>query len=65
MIRGINLDPFALDTKANHRKAQWLVDQIAELRLSLPRHLRGIQYVLLGRPKPNGEPYCNTPADWL
>ena len=57
-------DPFRQDTDSGHRDGQWLADQIAMLRLSMPRHLRGLHYVLLGRIKPNGLPYANTEADW-
>jgi hypothetical protein len=28
-------------------------------------HLRGLHYMVLGRPKPGGEPYTNTDEDWL
>ena len=28
-------------------------------------HLRGLHYMLIGRPKPDGEPYTNADADWL
>jgi hypothetical protein len=57
-------DPFRLDTDSGHRDGQWLADQISLLRLSMPRHLRGLHYVLLGRIKPNGLPYVNNEADW-
>lgn len=57
-------DPFRVDTDAGHRDGQWLRDKMAELRLSGPRHLRGLHYALIGQPKPNGLPYTNTDADW-
>lgn len=57
-------DPFRVDTDAGHRDGQWLRDMMAELRLSGPRHLRGLHYALIGQPKPNGLPYTNTDADW-
>jgi hypothetical protein len=57
-------DPFRVDTDAGHRDGQWLRDMMTELRLSGPRHLRGLHYALIGQPKPNGQPYTNTDADW-
>lgn len=57
-------DPFRVDTDAGHRDGQWLRDMMTELRLSGPRHLRGLHYALIGQPKPNGLPYTNTDADW-
>lgn len=57
-------DPFRVDTPAGHRDGQWLADRIAALRLIGPRHLRGLHYVLIDQPKPNGLPYNNTEADW-
>ena len=59
------VDPFRLDTRANHRDAQWLADAITMLRISMPRHLRGLHYVLLGQVKPDGEPYINDHDNWL
>lgn len=58
-------DPFRVDTPAGHRDGRWLADQVAELDLTGPRHLRGLHYVLIGRRKPNGLPYTNTEQDWL
>ena len=57
-------DPFRVDTDANHRDGQWLADKLTELRLTGPRHLRGLHYALIGEPKPNGQPYSNTDEDW-
>jgi len=28
-------------------------------------HLRGLHYMVIGMPKPDGTPYTNTDADWL
>lgn len=57
-------DPFRVDTPAGHRDGQWLAEKLAELKLSGPRHLRGLHYALIGQPKPNGLPYTNTDEDW-
>lgn len=55
------VDPFRLDTPAKHRDGKWLADSIADLSV---RHLRGMHYALIGRPKPDGSPYTNTESDW-
>jgi hypothetical protein len=58
-------DPFRVDTPANHRDGAWLADTAAELGLGLRIiHLRGLHYMVIGWPKPNGKPYTNTDADW-
>ena len=57
-------DPFRVDTPAGHRDGAWLAGRIAALRLVGPKHLRGLHYILIGQPKPNGQPYTNTDADW-
>jgi hypothetical protein len=53
-----------VDTDAGHRDGAWLADRIAALRLTGPRHLRGLHYIMIGQPKPNGQPYANTDSDW-
>jgi hypothetical protein len=59
-------DPFRVDTPAGHRDGEWLAITAAELGLGDRRiHLRGLHYMLLGRPKPDGTAYANTEADWL
>ena len=59
-------DPFRLDTPARHRDGQWLAATAAELGLGDRKiHLRGLHYMVIGRPKPDGTPYTNTDADWL
>lgn len=59
-------DPFRLDTPANHRDGAWLANTADELGLgNRTVHLRGLHYMLIGMPKPNGEPYTNTQSDWL
>jgi hypothetical protein len=59
-------DPFRVDTPARHRDGEWLADTARELGLGERKiHLRGLHYMILGRPKPDGTPYTNTEADWL
>jgi hypothetical protein len=59
-------DPFRVDTPARHRDGEWLAITARELGLGGRRiHLRGLHYMVLGRPKPDGSPYTNTDADWL
>lgn len=59
-------DPFRVDTPAGHRDGEWLAMTARELGLGNRKiHLRGLHYMLLGRPKPNGAAYANTDADWL
>ncbi|HSS23987.1 MAG TPA: hypothetical protein VLL82_06205 [Mycobacterium sp.] len=58
-------DPFRVDTDAGHRDGAWLADTLARLGITGQRHLRGLHYVLIGQPKPNGQPYTNTDSDWV
>ncbi|MGO9079902.1 MAG: hypothetical protein ACLQDY_12790 [Streptosporangiaceae bacterium] len=59
-------DPFRVDTPARHRDGEWLAITAAELGLGERRiHLRGLHYMVIGRPKPDGTPYGNTDEDWL
>lgn len=59
-------DPFRVDTPAGHRDGEWLAINAAELGLGDRKiHLRGLHYMVLGRPKPNGAAYENTESDWL
>jgi hypothetical protein len=58
-------DPFRVDTPAGHRDGEWLAITARELGLGDRRiHLRGLHYMVLGRPKPDGSPYANTEEDW-
>ena len=60
------IDPFRLDTPANHKIGKWLADTAATLGLGDRKiHLRGLHYMVIGRPKPDGSAYTNTEADWL
>lgn len=59
-------DPFRVDTPARHRDGEWLATTAADLGLGdRTIHLRGLHYMLIGRPKPDGTPYANTEKDWL
>jgi hypothetical protein len=59
-------DPFRVDTPARHRDGEWLAMTAQELGLGDRRiHLRGLHYMVLDRPKPDGTPYRNTDNDWL
>lgn len=58
-------DPFRVDTPANHRDGAWLAVTARDLGLDdRTIHLRGLHYMVIGRPKPDGNPYTNTDADW-
>jgi hypothetical protein len=56
------VDPFRLDVPANHRDGKWLADTMHRIGVTGQIHNRGLHYVLLGQPKPDGTPY--TAADW-
>ncbi len=59
-------DPFRVDTPARHRDGEWLAITARDLGLGDRKiHLRGLHYMVLGRPKPDGTNYRNTDADWL
>ena len=58
-------DPFRLDTPANHRLGAWLATTMGTLGLGDRRiHLRGLHYMMIGQPKPDGTAYANTDDDW-
>jgi hypothetical protein len=58
-------DPFRVDTPARHRDGEWLATTAGELGLGDRKiHLRGLHYMVIGRPKPDGTPYTNTDDDW-
>jgi hypothetical protein len=62
-----NLDPFRLDTPANHRNGQWFAEQIKRLVPHGVVHLRGLHYRIVAAAdveKPNGGTYTNTEEDW-
>jgi hypothetical protein len=59
-------DPFRVDTPARHRDGEWLAITARDLGLGDRKiHLRGLHYMVIGRPKPDGTPYRNTDDDWL
>src|SRR5262245_49714235 len=58
-------DPFRQDTDAGHRDGSWLANTLDRVGINGQRHLRGLHYILIGQPKPNGKPYTNTEEDWL
>jgi hypothetical protein len=59
-------DPFRIDTPARHRDGRWLATTAQDLGLGDRKiHLRGLHYMMIGRPKPDGTPYRNTDEDWL
>jgi hypothetical protein len=58
-------DPFRCDTPSGHAEGSWLANQLEELGLIRPAHLRALHYRLIGRPKPNGLRYTNTEPDWV
>jgi hypothetical protein len=58
-------DPFRVDTPAGHRDGEWLASTAARLGLGNRKiHLRGLHYMVIGEPKPDGTPYANTAKDW-
>lgn len=58
-------DPFRLDTPANHKLGEWLAATARNIGLSNRKiHLRGLHYMVIGQPKPDGSPYANTDEDW-
>src|SRR5580704_8681330 len=63
-----NIDPYRLDTPANHRDGAWLAEQLERaIGPSRRIHWRGLHYAIVARgdvSKPNGETYRNTDDDW-
>jgi hypothetical protein len=65
-VLSTQVDPFRLDTPANHRDGGWLANALLELGLGDRLiHLRGLHYAVLGLFKPDGTKYINTIDDWL
>ena len=59
-------DPFRVDTPARHRDGAWLAITARDLGLGDRRiHLRGLHYMVIGRPRPASTAYANTDPDWL
>jgi hypothetical protein len=63
-VLAVQNDPFRVDTDARHRDGKWLADNLQELGITRMIHIRGLHYILIGRPKPNGLPYTSTDAAW-
>ena len=65
-VLSAQVDPYRLDTPANHEVGKWFADQINRLNLLHRRlHLRGIHYALLGSTELlSGLPYTNTAENW-
>jgi hypothetical protein len=58
-------DPFRLDTPANHKLGKWLANTAATLGLGDRKiHNRGLHYMILGQPKPDGSTYVSDEACW-
>ncbi len=68
-VLSVQVDPYRLDTPANHEVGRWFAAQMDRLNLLTQQlHLRGIHYAFLGSTTlPNGKPYANTGEvwDWL
>jgi hypothetical protein len=64
-VLDVKNDPFRVDTPARHRDGRWLATTAQELGTGDRRiHLRGLHYMVLGRPKPDGTAYANTDDEW-
>jgi hypothetical protein len=63
------LDPYRLDTPANHRDGAWVAEQLERSFGRKNTHWRGLHYSLTMRKqpvkKPNGELFLNTEEDWI
>jgi hypothetical protein len=62
-------DPFRQDTEAGHRDGAWLRDSMTRLGVEVGEegrkvHMRGLHYMLIGQPVPDGTPYQNTYEQW-
>lgn len=60
------LDPYRLDTPANHARGQWFRDAYLKVHTSGERiHLRGLHYKFVGNVLlPDGAQYINTDKNW-
>jgi hypothetical protein len=62
------VDPYRLDTPANHRDGAWVAEQLDRAIGALRRiHWRGLHYAIVVKGdivKPDGEIYRNTDDDW-
>jgi hypothetical protein len=61
------VDPYRQDTPVEHRDGAWLAEQMANLGIVRPIHLRGLHYALVSSTsltKPNRERYLNDTDTW-
>jgi hypothetical protein len=65
-VLSAQIDPYRLDTPANHEVGKWFADQINRLNLLHRRlHLRGIHYALLGSTQLlSGKPLLSSAWSW-
>ena len=68
-VLSTRVDPYRLDTPANHRDATWLAEQLERSFGSKNTHWRGLHYSLVMRKrpvkKPDGTAFENTEEDWI
>jgi hypothetical protein len=68
-VLSTRVDPYRLDTPANHRDATWLAEQLERSFGSKNTHRRGLHYSLVMRKrpvkKPDGTAFENTEEDWI
>ena len=62
-------DPFRQDTETGHAHGKWLRDSMERLGVEVGEegrkvHMRGLHYMLIGQPAPDGTPYQNTDEQW-
>ena len=69
-VQSAQIDPYQLDTPANHREGKWAAQQLARAySADRQAHLRGLHYAMVSKKtivrKPDGDIYRNTHDDWL
>ncbi|HEV2897267.1 MAG TPA: hypothetical protein VGX71_05380 [Pseudaminobacter sp.] len=69
LVMSDGVDPYSLDTAANHRLGQWFRDSLEDAGvLGRVLHVRGCFYALVahgGIVKPDGTPFTNTMKNWF
>lgn len=67
-VMSVTTDPYRLDTPANHKIAQWLVQSWEASGARRPIHPRGLHYALVSMSPapvmPSGNPYINSHDCW-
>jgi len=65
-VLSTQIDPYRLDTPANHKVGRWFAEQMDRLNLMHRRlHLRDIHYAFLGKAvMSDGTQYINTDENW-